>query len=144
MLGEIHAVKRDLIHLRRAVWPLREVSLNLQSRATTMVAKSTRAYLRDIHDHTMQVIELVDTMRELIGGVRDYYMTVMSNRMNSVMKVLTVIGTIFLPLTFIVGVYGMNLAIPEFRWPWAYPAVWAVMAAIAAGLLIVFRKKRWL
>ena len=92
MLGEIHAVKRDLIHMRRAVWPLREVSLSLPSRATTMVAESTRAYLRDIHDHTMQVIELVDTMRELIGGVRDYYMTVMSNRMNSVMKVLTVAG----------------------------------------------------
>ena len=134
MLGEIHAVKRDLIHVRRAVWPLREVSLSLPSRTTTMVAKSTRAYPRDIHDYTMQVIELVDTMRELIGGVRDYYMTVMSNRMNSVMKVLTVIG----------GVYGMNLAIPEFRWPWAYPAAWAVMAAIAAGLLVIFRKNRWL
>ena len=144
MLGEIHSVKRDLIHLRRAVWPLREVSQSLQSDATRMVAKSTRAYLRDIHDHTVQVIELVDTMRDLIGGVRDYYMTVMSNRMNSVIRVLTVVGTIFLPLTFIVGVYGMNLAIPETRWPWAYPAVWAVMAAIAAGLLLVFRKKRWL
>ena len=144
ILGEIHAVKRDLIHLRRAVWPLREVTLNLQSGPAKMVARSTRAYLRDIHDHTVQVIELVDTMRELIGGVRDYYMTVMSNRMNSVMKVLTVIGTIFLPLTFIVGVYGMNLAMPEVRWPWAYPAVWGVMVAIAAGLLIMFRKKRWL
>ena len=126
------------------MWPLREVSTSLQSRAAKQVAKSTLAYLRDIHDHTIQVLELVDTMRELIAGLRDYYMTVMSNRMNNVMKVLTVIGTIFLPLTFIVGVYGMNLALPEFQWPWACPAVWGVMAAIAGGLLIVFRRKRWL
>lgn len=145
VLAEIYAVKRSLIHVRRAVWPLRSVVDLLEGDDSKLVSKSTRAYFRDIQDHVLQIIELVETSRELIAGVRDHHMTIVSNGMNTIMKVLTVIGTIFLPLGFIVGVYGMNFAVmPELQWRWGYAAIWLVMLVIVAGLLLFFRRKRWL
>ena len=144
LLAIIHSIRRDLIHLRHAVRPLRDVTLEVQSGASDLIQESTRVYLRDIHDHAVQALDLVETVRELIGSLRDHYMTLVSNRMNNVMKVLTVIGTIFLPLSFIAGVYGMNLNMPELQWPWAYPAVWGVMVTVAGSLLLYFNRKRWL
>ena len=111
---------------------------------TALIKDSTRIYLRDIHDHTVQVIDTVETLREIIYGMFDIYLSSVSNRMNEVMKVLTVFATIFIPLTFLVGVYGMNFKfMPELEWRWSYPLLWGFMIAVAGGMLVYFRKRKW-
>jgi magnesium transporter len=143
-LHEIHRMKRQMIHLRRSVWPLREVISALDRGESPLVRESTRIYLRDVYDHTIQVIDTVETYRDMLSGIHDTYLSSISNRMNEVMKVLTVIATIFIPLTFIAGVYGMNFRyMPELGWRWAYFAVWGVMAVVAAGMVIYFKRKKW-
>jgi magnesium transporter len=133
-----------MILLRKSVWPLREAISGLQ-REETLVRESTRVFLRDVYDHTIQVIDTVETFRDLISGMLDLYLSSLSNRMNEVMKVLTIIATLFIPLTFIVGVYGMNFTyMPELGWRWAYFAVWGVMLALAGGMFVFFRKQKWL
>lgn len=144
-LRSIHKIKRDMIYLRKSVWPLREVIGGLERGESSLVSASTRIYLRDIYDHTVQVIDTVETFRDMIAGMLDIYLSSVSNRLNAVMKVLTVISTIFLPLTFIVGLYGMNFKyMPELEWHWGYPAVLAVMGIIAAWMLVLFKRKKWL
>ena len=144
-LQTIHQLKRELIFLRKAVWPLREVISGLERGELTLVKETTRIYLRDVYDHTIQVIDTIETFRDMISGMLDIYLSSVSNRMNSVMKVLTIIATIFMPLTFIAGIYGMNFKyIPELEWRWGYPMVWLVMIAISGFMLIYFKKKRWL
>ena len=144
-VGRVHAIKRDLLDVRRSVWPLREALNGLLRDESPLVHKATRLYLRDCYDHTVQVLDVVETYRELAGGLMDVYLSSVSNKMNEVMKVLTVIATIFIPLTFIAGVYGMNFeAMPELKLPWAYPAVWAVMIVVAVTMLVLFRRKGWL
>jgi magnesium transporter len=144
-LGRVHNVKRDLLDVRRSVWPLREAVNGLLREENPLVRKATRPYLRDCHDHTVHVLDIVETYRELVGGLMDVYLSSVSNKMNEVMKVLTVIATIFIPLTFIAGVYGMNFhRMPELGWPWAYPAVWAIMIVIALVMLAAFRRKGWI
>lgn len=144
-LTEIHFLKRELIYLRKAVWPLREVISGLQRGESPLIQEGTRLYLRDVYDHTIEIIETVETFRDMASGMIDIYLSSMSNRMNAVMKVLTIIATIFMPLTFLVGVYGMNFKhMPELDVPWAYPLLWLVMLMISAGMLYYFRKKKWL
>jgi len=150
-LGRVHDIKRHLLEMRRSVWPLREATNSLLRDESPFVGETARLYLRDCYDHTVQVLEVVETYRELAGGLMDVYLSSVSNKMNEVMKVLTVIATIFIPLTFIAGIYGMNfnperspLNMPELNWRWGYPAVWGVMVLVTIGMLIFFRRKGWL
>jgi magnesium transporter len=141
----IHSMKRDMIYLRRSVWPLREVMGTLERGESKLIHKATRVYLRDIYDHTIQVIDTLETSRDILSGMLDIYLSGMSYRMNTVMKVLTIIATIFMPLTFIAGVYGMNFVnMPELEWYWGYPMVMLFMATIAFGMLAYFKRKKWL
>lgn len=144
-LQQIHRLKREMISLRKSVWPLREAVSALERSESRLIVKSTHVYLRDVYDHTIQVIDTVETFRDMVSGMLDIYLSSLSNRMNAVMKVLTIIATLFIPLTFIAGVYGMNFKyMPELGWGWGYPAVLLVMAAVAVIMLIYFRKKKWL
>ncbi len=144
-IKDIHDLKRELLLLRRAVWPIRDVVSNLMREQHDCLSEQTRTYMRDIYDHTVQIIDIVETYREVAMGLTETYMTAMSNRLNEVMKVLTMIGTIFIPLTFLAGVYGMNFDfLPELHWTWAYPAFWVISLATAAGMVAWFRRKRWL
>jgi len=144
-LAEIYRLKRELLFIHKSIWPLREVVGSLVRRESPLVQDSTLIYLRDLYDHTIQVVETVETLREMLSGMLDIYLSSVSNRMNGIMKVLTVIATIFMPLTFIAGLYGMNFRnMPELEWRWGYPAVLILMVAITAGMLLFFRRKRWL
>ena len=141
----LHKWKREMVVLRRAVWPLREVASGLARDDIPLVPEHAVPFLRDLHDHTLQVADTVDGIREMLSSLLDLHLTMVSNRMNEVMKVLTVIATIFIPLTFVAGIYGMNFEhMPELGWAWAYPyGFWGVMGAIGAGLLWFFRRKKW-
>jgi len=144
-LQEIHFLKREMIFLRKAVWPLREVISAMQRGESPLVRESTKIYLRDIYDHTVQIIDTVETFRDMVSGMLDIYLSSLSNRMNAVMKVLTIIATIFMPLTFLAGVYGMNFKfLPELEWRFGYPVFWIVILVITVTMLIFFRKKDWL
>jgi len=144
-LARIHDIKRDLLLLRRAVWPMREALNSLLRDDTPFIVRETRTYLRDCYDHSVRIIDILETDRETSFGLLETYLSSVSNRMNEVIKVLTIITTIFMPLTFIAGIYGMNFAhMPELNWPWGYPLVMGLMAVIAAGMLLYFRRKRWL
>lgn len=141
----IHHLKRELIFLRRAVWPLREVVAGLSRVESRLVRPATRVYLRDAYDHTVQVMETVEMFRDLLSGALDVYLSIMSHRLNEVIKVLTIITTIFIPLSFVASIYGMNFrSMPELDQPWGYPAALALMAAMAGGMLIYFKRKRWM
>jgi magnesium transporter len=144
-LKQIHSMKREMIFLRKAVWPMRELINNLERSETELIKPSTDIYLRDLHDHAIRVIDTVETFRDLLSGMMDIYLSSVSNRMNEVMKVLTIITTIFVPVTFIAGVYGMNFEyMPELHSKWGYPLTWGVIIAIIVMLLFYFRKKKWL
>ena len=141
----IHHLKREMIFLRKAIWPLREVVSGLERGESSLFKDSTRIYLRDIYDHTIQVIDTIETFRDMVSGMLDIYLSSVSNRLNAVMKVLTIIATIFMPLTFIAGIYGMNFKyMPELEWKWGYPLIWLIMAGIGVSMLVYFKKKRWL
>ena len=149
-LRAIHRLKGEMIFLRKSVWPLREVISVLERGESPLVKKPTAVYLRDLYDHTIQVIDTVETFRDLISGMLETYLSSMSNKMNEVMKVLTIIATIFMPLTFIAGIYGMNFNpdvspfnMPELNWKYGYPASIAVMALVALGMVRYFKKKKW-
>ena len=145
ILHTIHHLKRETIFLRKSVWPLREVINVLERGESKLIQESTEIFLRDLYDHTIQVIDSVETFRDLVSGMLDIYLSSISNKMNNVMKVLTIIATIFIPLTFIAGIYGMNFKfMPELEWPWGYPLVWGVMLVIFLSMVIYFRKKDWL
>ncbi len=145
VLQSIHRLKREMIFLRKSVWPLREVISALERRESALIKETTLVYLKDVYDHTIQVIETLESYRDMISGMLDTYLSSMSHRLNEVMKVLTIIATIFIPLTFLAGVYGMNFKhMPELDLPWAYPALWAVMTMSALGMLAYFRRRRWL
>lgn len=144
-LRAIHRLKRAMIFLRKSVWPLREVISGLERLESPLIQKSTEIYLRDLYDHTIQVIDTVENFRDMIAGMLDIYLSSLSNRLNEVMKVLTIIATIFIPLTFLAGVYGMNFRyMPELEWRWSYPVVWAVMLAILITMVGYFKRRRWL
>jgi magnesium transporter len=141
----INSMKKEIIFLRKSVWPLREAISVLERGDTVLLHDSTRFYFRDVYDHTVQVIDTVETYRDLLSGMLDLYLSSISNRTNEVMKFLTVIGTIFMPLTFLVGVYGMNFKhLPELEWYNGYFALWGVMITISLLMVLYFKKRRWL
>jgi magnesium transporter len=144
-ISDIQQIKRDLLRVRRVIWPLRE-SLSLLMRLDSPhLSGELSPFLKDLYDHLMQAAETVETYRELVAGVMEVNLSAVSNRLNKVMKVLTIISTIFIPLTFIVGVYGMNFRyMPELEQSWAYPAIWALMGIIALGMVIYFKRRRWM
>lgn len=144
ILRQIHSLKREMIFLRKSIWPLRELISNLQRSESDLIAQSTDVFLRDVYDHTIQVIDTVESFRDIVSGMLDLYLSSISNKMNAVMKVLTIIATIFIPLTFVAGIYGMNFEyMPELKWRWSYALVWLVMIVIALGMIKYFRKKNW-
>lgn len=144
-LSHIYKMKRDLLFFRKSVWPTRDMVSVLLRDKPPLINKATNLYLRDLHDHAIQVIDVLETLREMITGMLDIYLSSVSNRMNSVMKVLTIIATIFIPLTFIAGIYGMNFDnMPELHWEWGYHAVLGLMGIIFIGMLFYFRRKDWI
>lgn len=147
----IYRIKRDLLALRRSVWPERELINGLVRDDSQLIHPETTIYLRDCYDHTVQILDIIETYRDLAAGLTDLYLSSLSNRMNEIMKMLTLIATIFIPLTFIAGIYGMNFNpqaspwnMPELNWYWGYPAVLLVMAVIAIVMLLYFRRRKWL
>jgi magnesium transporter len=153
VIDKLHEVKHDLLVLRRAIWPVRDAMAFLARDDNPRISDNTRLYLRDCYDHVVQVVELIETYRELTADLRDLYMSSISNRINETMRVLTIFSTFFIPLTFIVGIYGMNfdwhngddpLNMPELHWRYGYPMVWAAMSATAVSMLIYFYRRGWI
>ena len=143
-LQRIHVVKRNLVLLRRSIWPMRELVAQLQRDKHECLSETTLTYFRDVYDHCAQIIDLLETYREIAAALTETYMAVVSNRMNEIMKVLTVITTIFIPLSFLAGLYGMNMPIPGNEWVGTYPVFWIVCIAIAGVMLALFRRRGWL
>ena len=150
-MGRLHGIKRSLLAVRRAVWPLRDALNTLIRDQTPLIKDETRVYLRDCHDHTIQIIDLLESYRDIASGLHDVHLTLIGHRTNEIMRVLTVISTIFIPLTFVAGIYGMNfnhdaspLNMPELHWRWGYPTIMLAMSAAAMAMLVYFRRKGWL
>lgn len=150
-IGEIHRLKHGLLTLRRSVWPMRDMLAAMLRDDSALIAESTRVYLRDCHDHTTQLIDMIETYREIASGLVEIHLSSLANRTNEVMQVLTLIATIFIPLTFVVGVYGMNFNpdagpwnMPELNWRYGYPLVMLSMLAIAVALVVWFRRRGWI
>jgi len=149
-LRDIHTIKRELVLLRRMLWPQREVLNSLIRDEDAYIDPDIILYFRDCYDHTIQIMDLIETYRDMTTSMLDLYLSSVSNRLNDIMRVLTVIATIFIPLTFITGVYGMNFgnekspwAMPELHWYYGYPLIWGIMIALGAGMLVYFKRKRW-
>jgi len=144
-LRKINGLKKEMIFLRKTVWPLRELITGLERTDSPLIQESTHIYLRDVYDHTIQVIDTLETLRDMVSGMLDIYLSGLSYKMNEIMKVLTLIATIFIPLTFVAGVYGMNFQhMPELSWKYGYYTVWVVMIAIVVVMLAYFRKREWI
>jgi len=144
-LEAIHSMKREMIFFRKQVWPLREVVGGLARGEMSLISEATHVYLRDVYDHTIQIIDTIESLRDVLSGLLDIYLSTLSNKMNEVMKVLTIIATIFIPLTFVAGVYGMNFKyMPELEWQWGYFAVWGVMVLVFVIMLAYFKRKAWI
>lgn len=144
-MARIHELKRELLVLRRSVWPLREMMAQLLRVEGTIVDESTRVFLRDVHDHSYQLMDTVEVLRDIASGMRDLYLSSLSHRTNEVMKVLTIMASIFIPLTLVAGIYGMNFEhMPELHVPWAYPAVLVGMLLVGLAMLWAFRRRGWL
>jgi magnesium transporter len=151
VLRKVYKLKHDLIFLRKSVWPLREVISALSRSESPLIQDATRVYFRDIYDHTIQVIDIIETFRDMTSGMLDMYLSSLSNRMNEVMKVLTITSTLFIPLTFLAGLYGMNFNtdasmwnMPELNSPYGYPSILLLMVVIALGMLYFFKRKKWI
>ncbi len=144
LLNRLYAMKRELLYIRKSVWPLREAVGGLERGESPLLKKKTAAYLRDLYDHTIQVIDTVEIFRDMLSGVQDLYLSSMGHRTNQVMQVLTIIATIFIPLTFVAGIYGMNFDyMPELHWKHGYLFAWGVMILVFLGMLVFFRSKKW-
>ena len=144
-LQMIHNLKRELIYLRKSVWPLREVISSLERGDSKFIQEKSAVFLRDVYDHTVQVIDTTETLRDIVSGMLDVYLSSISNRMNEVMKLLTIIATIFIPLTFIAGIYGMNFQyMPELGMHWGYFITLGVMFGIFVGMVIWFKRRKYL
>ncbi len=144
-MARIHEMKREMIFLRRQIWPLKEILGQMKKTGPPLVKKTTHVYLSDVLDHTAQVVDAIASFRDILTGMLDLYLSTVSNRMNEVMKVLTIISTLFIPLTFLAGVYGMNFKyMPELEWRWGYFGLLGVMAVVALLMLLFFKRKKWL
>jgi magnesium transporter len=145
ILKTIHDLKREIIYFRKQVWPMRELLNTWQKTDSHLVQQTTKVFIRDVYDHTIQVIDTIESFRDIITGMMDLYLSAVSNRMNEVMKVLTIMATIFIPLTFIAGIYGMNFKfMPELEWKWSYPVLWVLLIVIFGGMLLYFKRKKWM
>lgn len=141
----IHHLKQEMLYMRKAIWPLRDLVSGVQRNESSLISQDTSIYYRDLHDHTIQVIDTMETYRDMISGMQDVYLSSVSNRMNEVMKILTIFAAIFIPLTFIAGIYGMNFEhMPELKWKWGYFGVLTLMASIASIMILYFKKHKWL
>ncbi len=144
LLQTIHNLKRELIFLRKSVWPLREAVSALERGDSGLVQEKTAIYLRNVYDHTIQIADTIETFRDMVSGMLDVYLSSVSNRMNEVMKVLTIIATIFIPITFLAGIYGMNFKnMPELEWAWGYPLLWCIILVVGLIMVLYFRRKKW-
>ncbi len=144
-LIELYRLKREVIYLRKQVWPLRDMLSNLLRSESEFITDNTLLFLRDLQDHSTRIIDTVETYRDLLSGIMDIYLSTNANKMNEVMKVLTIMSSIFIPVTFIAGVYGMNFEImPELKSPYGYAVVWLIMLSVMGGMIIYFRKKKWI
>lgn len=144
-LKELHVLKREMIYFRKALWPLREVVGVFSRSDSELIQQTTLVYIRDVYDHVIQAIDTLETYRDIVSGMLDIYLSSVSNRMNQIMKVLTIISTIFIPLTFITGLYGMNFKyMPELECEWGYPAVLVLMLSLVLGMLLFFRRQKWI
>jgi magnesium transporter len=144
-LNTIQRLKRELVGIRRFVSPIRDLMAGLLRSESVLINENTHIYLRDVSDHAIRVIESIESYREILSGLLEIYISSVSNKMNEVMKVLTVFASIFIPLTFLAGIYGMNFEyMPELKWKWAYPTLWVAFISIPVVLLIYFRRKKWL
>ena len=144
-MQELHHLKRELLVVRRAIWPLREMLGSLLRSENDLFTEQTRVFLRDVHDHAMHALDSVEALRDVVSGMVDLYLSTVSFRTNEVMKVLTIMASIFIPLTFLAGIYGMNFEhMPELAYPWAYPALLGAMIVVGLGMLWYFRRKGWL
>ena len=145
ILQTIRAFKKEMIFLRKSIWPLREVVNSLERGESPLIHESTGIYLRDVYDHTIQIIDAVESYRDMLSGMLDVYLSSISNKMNEVMKVLTIFAAIFIPLTFVAGIYGTNFSfIPELEWQWSYFVFLFVLVLIGISMLAYFRRKKWL
>ncbi|MBM4273701.1 MAG: magnesium/cobalt transporter CorA [Deltaproteobacteria bacterium] len=143
-LSFIHKAKNDMILLRKSMWPLREVVSRLSHRESPLIIEATSVYFRDVYDHVIVAIDTVETNRDILSGMLDIYLSSASNKLNEIMKVLTIIATIFMPLTFLVGVYGMNFKhMPELEWPYGYYTVWGVLITAALSMVLYFKRRKW-
>jgi magnesium transporter len=143
-LTNIYSLKRELLYLRKTVWPLREAISRLERGESNLITKNTHIYLRDVYDHTINVLDTLETYRDMLSGMLDIYLSSISNRLNEVMKILTIITTIFIPLSLISGIYGMNFKfMPELEWPYGYPVILSVMFIIALFMVMYFKRKKW-
>ena len=144
-LSAIHRIRRQLIQFRKNIWPLRDSINSLTRDESPLINDETKLFLRDVSDHTLQIVDSLDNNREMVSSLHDMYQTNISNKMNEVMKVLTIIATIFIPLTFIAGIYGMNFEyMPELQWEHSYFVLWGVMITIFILMIIYFKRKKWL
>jgi len=145
ILQAIYDLKREMIYFRKQVWPMREVLNTWQKAESALVQEANTVFIRDVYDHTIQVIDTIESFRDIISGMMDLYLSTVSNKMNEVMKVLTIMATIFIPLTFVAGIYGMNFKyMPELEWKWSYPVLWMVLIVIFVGMVFYFKHKKWL
>ncbi|HEX2927121.1 MAG TPA: magnesium/cobalt transporter CorA [Ruminiclostridium sp.] len=143
-LRTIHRLKKQALYLHKAVWPLRDVLSSLERGESNLINDDTVIYIRDLYDHIVQIMDTTETIRDILSSMLDIYLSSTSNRMNEIMKVLTIFSTLFMPLSFIVGLYGMNLKnMPELSWPYMYPILWLIMVGIAASMIFYFKKKKW-
>lgn len=144
-LSKLHQAKRELIILRKAVWPLREMVSDLLRSESKLFSPKMRYFVGDLYDHTLQVLDTLETFRDVVGGLQDVYLSNVSNKMNETMKTLTIIATIFIPLTFLAGIYGMNFEhMPELGWKHGYRVFWLIMVIMMTCMLVIFRRKKWL
>ena len=145
LLHEIYHLKQEMIFLRKQTWPLRETLSQLTKTENPLVPEKTKVFFSDVYDHLIQALEIIDSLHAVLSSLQDLYLSMASQRMNEVMKVLTIIATIFIPITFVAGIYGMNFDyMPELKWHWGYFAVWGLFAAITAGMLVYFKRHKWL
>jgi magnesium transporter len=145
VLQSIYDLKREMIYLSNSIWPLREVVGNLTRTDSKLIKENTRLYLRDVYDHIMQIVDIIESYRDILSGMLDTYLSSIGNKTNEVMKILTIFSSIFIPLTFLAGIYGMNFRyFPELDLPWAYPAFWVITIIIIVLMLGYFRRKKWL
>ncbi|MFP5350910.1 MAG: magnesium/cobalt transporter CorA [Gammaproteobacteria bacterium] len=143
-LQRLHALRRESLLLRRSIWPLRDVLAGIERERSPLVRDTTRVYLRDVYDHAIHVVDTIETARETLAGMLDVYVSSTTNRLNEVIKVLTIISTVFIPPMFIASVYGMNFRnMPELAWPWGYATAWVLMIALALAMVVYFKRKRW-